>query len=195
MSVGAGPSGAVTEILHAATNGDVAARERLWAAVYADLHHAARRQLRNERHRATIQTTMLVHEAYLRLVGSSPVDWTSRRHFFGAAIRAMRQILVDFARKQGAQKRGGAARRVSLDVADLPVGGIATDGVDPLALDEALTRLETEAPRAAEVVQLQYFAGLTGDEIARQLGVSPRTVDNDSLFARAWLRRELSKGG
>ncbi len=180
----------VTEILSAAARGDAAARDQLWVLVYDDLRAAARRELRNDRNHPTLQTTMLVHEAYVRLVGGQPVEWTSRRHFFGAAAQAMRRILVDAARERAALKRGGERRRVALD--DAP-GTWAGDRTDVLALDEALTRLEVELPRAAEIVRLRYFAGLSIDDTAAALGVSPRAVDADWQFARAWLHRALSE--
>lgn len=189
-----GSQNIVTEMLHAVARGEAAARERLWNAVYDELRRAARMQLRDERHRVTVQTTMLVHEAYLRLVGDGAVDWSSRRHFFGAAALAMRRILVDSARERRALKRGEGRRRIPLDAAEDATGGVDNDAADLLALDEALKKLEAEAPRAAEVVHLRYFAGLSGDEAAELLGVSARTVDLDWKFARTWLFREMSRG-
>ena len=137
----------------------------------------------------TLQATALVHEAYLRLVGDDDPGWNSRGHFFGAAARAMRDILVEQARRKASLKRGGDRRREG-DAADLAIA-IDAPASDLLALDELLERLEEQDPRKAQVVMLRFFAGLTNPQIAEILGVSLPTVERDWRFARSWLQREL----
>ena len=139
----------------------------------------------------TLQTTAVINEAYLRLVGDGNIRWASRRHFFGAAAKAMRRILVDDARRRNRLKRGGGEKAAALT--DEP-GVLDKDPAMTLAIDEALAKLEESDARKAEVVTLKYFGGLTVDEIAQALGIAPRTVDFEWRFARAWLHRELSKG-
>lgn len=157
--------------------------------LYAELKALARARLSHEAAASTMQTTALVHEAYLRLVVHGDPGWDGRAHFFGAASDAMRRILVDRARARARIKRGGGNLRVELgDVAD----PARDSGVDVLALDEALTRLAEEDPRKARVVQLRYFAGLSLDEVAALTGTSVTTVKTDWNFARAWLRRAMS---
>lgn len=180
----------ITQLLDAVNHDDAAARTRLWRLVYDELRSMARRQLANEHAGITLQTTSLVHEVFLRLMGSQPVDWGSRRHFFGAAANAMRQIRIDDARRRLRHKRGGGQRPVSLDDADVI---FQEDPHEFLALNEALQELERTAPRQADVVKLRFFAGLSVDETANALDVSPRTVDNDWKFAKAWLHRELDR--
>jgi RNA polymerase sigma-70 factor (ECF subfamily) len=181
----------VTQLLVAASRGDARAGSRLWSVVYDELRRLARRQLAGESPECTFESTSLIHEAFLRLVGDQPVEWANRRHFFAAAARAMRHIRIDDARKRSRLKRGG-------DRQQEPIGdGLPVFDHDPtelLAVDEALQKLENVAPRQAEVVMLRYFAGLSVDETARALGVSPRTVDYEWRLARAWLHRELGKG-
>lgn len=182
----------VTRLLDAVGAGDCAARERLLELVYHELRQMAAAHLAREgqgRHPGRVQPTTLVHEAYLRLFAPGNGHFGSRRHFFGAAAQAMRRILVDDARKRGRLKRGGGRRAASLELEP------ATFDLDPaemLALEEALSRLEQYQPRAAEVVHLRYFAGLSGDQVAEVMGVSPRTVDAEWCMARAWLFRVLS---
>ena len=168
--------------------GVAGASERLFVVVYDELRKLAHARMRAEQPGQTLQTTALVNEAYLRLCRDKGARWENRRHFFGAAARSMRQILVDRARERLAQKRDGALRQVTLDE------GIATTepSVDLIALDEALERLSRSDPRAAEVVKLRYFLGLTVEETADVLEVSPRTVDDDWQYAKAWLRKEMS---
>lgn len=185
-------SGDVTRLLAAAGGGDPAAVDRLWAAVYDELRRLAQHQLAREGGRCSLETTTLVHEAYLRLVGPEPVEWDNRRHFFGAAARAMRRIRVDDARKRKSARRGGNQEPGPLDD-QLPV--FEGDPLEVLAVDEAVEELERSAPRRAEVVMLRYFAGLSVDETAEVLGVAPRTVDAEWRFARAWLHRALSRDG
>lgn len=185
-------SGDVTRLLRAAASGEPAAVGALWSAVYEELRRLARQQLAREGPGCSLDSTALVHEAYLRMVGPGPVVWENRRHFFGAAARAMRQIRVDDARRRG-RARGGREPEPG------PAGGQAPsfddDPLEVLAVDEALRALERVAPRRAEVVLLRYFGGLSVDETAAVLDVAPRTVDEEWRFARAWLHRELSKGG
>ncbi len=170
---------------------DAAARERLWRLMYDELHAIAHHYLAGEAAGRTLQTTALMNEAYLRLFGGEQVSYHNRRHFFAAAAEAMRRILIDDARKRKRIKRGGGESPVALCAEP---GVFDQDPVELMAIDEALARLEAIDPRKAEVVKLRYFAGLTGDEVAELLDVSPRTIDSEWQFARAWLYRELSKG-
>ena len=181
----------LTELLAAAAEGDTTAQGKLWSAIYDELRRIAQQQMAGEAPGRTLQPTALVHEAYLRLFGDSNVEWDSRRHFFGAAARAMRQIRLDNARKRRRLKRGGGAAPGAL--ADEPPA-FDQDPSEVLAINEALDELEKENPRQAEVVMLRYFAGLSEEEAASALGVSRRTVQTDWRVARAWLHRHLSKG-
>jgi RNA polymerase sigma factor (TIGR02999 family) len=179
----------VTGILHRAAAGDADAAERLWAATYAQLRSIAARQLGAERSDHTLSPTGLVHEAYLRLVAQDGVAWNDRAHFFRIAARMCRRILVDHARRRGALRRGGDQVPSPLDTQlaeRIPDGG--GDSPETLvALDEALDRLAEVSPRLESVVELRYFAGLTEDEIATALEVTPRTVRRDWVKARAFL--------
>jgi RNA polymerase sigma factor (TIGR02999 family) len=182
------PSQTVTELLHIWGAGDAGALDRLLPVVYDELRHQARRYLRREAVGHTLQTTALVHEAYLRLVDQRRARWETRSQFFGVAAQLMRRILVDHARGHYAAKRGGNAFQVPLEE-----GLAAQDSdVDLLALDEALTRLAALDPQQARVVELRYFTGLGIEETAETLGVSPATVKRDWAMARAWLRRQLA---
>jgi RNA polymerase sigma factor (TIGR02999 family) len=181
----------ITVLLRAWSNGDQAALEKLTPLVYEELHRLARRYMAREQGGHTLQTSALVNEAYLRLVDARGVRWQNRAHFFAVSAQIMRRILVDFARARRNLKRGGGARPVSLDQA-LSVSPEL--GPDVLALDEALDRLAVLTPRQSRVVELRYFGGLSEDEVAAVLEVSPRTVRHDWRVARAWLYRELSKG-
>jgi RNA polymerase sigma factor (TIGR02999 family) len=185
-----GSTHSVTDLLQAWASGDQAALDELLPLVYEELRRQARRYMRAQPAGHTLQTTALVHEAYLRLVGQSSVEWQGRAHFFGVAAKAMRSVLVDHARARGAAKRGGSVRAITLDDA----GGVAGPqaSVDVLALDEALGRLAELDPRKSQMVELRYFGGLGIDEAAAVLGVSPATVKREWTTARAWLRRELS---
>ncbi len=182
----------VTQLLHAASGGDPRASEQLLPLVYAELHRLAQAYMQREKAGQTLQATALVHDAYLRLVGAADVSWDSRGHFFGAAARAMRRILVDNARMRAQRKRGAGRDRLDLaEVAEVP-GEPGTDGgTDLVALDGALEKLGAVDRRKHEVVMLKYFAGLTNDETAAALGVSPATVRNDWTYSKAWLIREL----
>ena len=181
----------VTHILSAIERGDLHAGEQLLPLVYAELRKLAAQKLAQERPGQTLQATALVHEAYLRLVDVEKVQhWDSRGHFFAAAAEAMRRILVDNARRKRRAKHGGELRRVDLEVLEL-----ATDVPDEklLALDEALTRLETESPDKAQLVKLRYFAGMTIPEAAQALGISHATAERHWHFARVWLFNELTE--
>ena len=173
--------------------------ERLIPLVYAELRRVAHRQLAAEPTGHTLSTTALVHEAYLRLAEQTRAEWANRAQFFGLAARAMRRVLVDYARRHRAVRRGGArARPVSLDTAspgdDADALSVAARGDELLALDEALERLAAVDARLARVVECRFFAGLTEAETADALGVSTRTVSSDWTMARGWLYRELSTG-
>ena len=181
----------ITKLLAAAGNGDTAARQEVWRAIYDVLHKIAQNQMAAERPGRTLQPTALVHEAYFRLLGDSDVEWSSRRHFFGAAARAMRQIRIDDARRRKRLKRGGD--RADVELSDVHPT-FDPDPAQALAIDEALKKLEREDSRKAEIVMLRYFGGLTANETADTLGISRRTVLADWRVARVWLYRELSKG-
>ena len=179
----------VTELLLAWSAGDQGALDRLVPLVYAELHRLAKSYMRKERAGQTLQTTALIHEAYLRLIDANQVQWQNRAHFFGVAAHIMRQILVAMARERGAQKRGGGVRQVSLDE-QLIVSPEQDE--DLVAIDEALSALAEVDARKAKVVELRFFGGLTEEETATALKVSPETVRRDWRIARAWLRRKLS---
>lgn len=190
----------VTELLAAAGVGDTDARERLWLAVYDELKRVATQQMACEAAGGTLQPTALVHEAYFRLFPDGEGHFANRRHFFAAAAKAMRRIRIDDARKRKRLKRGGGRRALPID--DSPrgdsVGSDPTPAVfddDPtevLAVDEALERLAVGHPRQADIVLYRYFAGLSARETADLLDVSPRTVDLDWRFAKAWLHKALT---
>ena len=184
------PSGQdVTGLLDDWSRGDRRALDRLLPLVYAELRRIAARQLRHERAGHTLQPTALVHEAYLRLVDQRSVDWQNRAHFFGVAAQVMRRILVDHARRKAAKKRGAGARRVPLEEANETE---APSEIPVLALDQALARLEQLDRELAQIVELRTFGGLTIDEAAHVLKVSPSTAKRQWRTARAWLTRELA---
>ena len=182
-------SAAITSLLARAREGDRQATDELMPLVYEELRQLADRFLAAEKRGATLQPTALVHEAYLRLVGSDRTSWENRAHFFGAAARAIRRILVDRARARRAARRGGD-RPLRLDT-DAPLAG-PEPSLDVLALEEALAKLASIDPQKARVVELRFFGGLSVDETAATLGVSASTVDRDWGFARAWLHRAMS---
>ncbi|MDR3636421.1 MAG: sigma-70 family RNA polymerase sigma factor [Isosphaeraceae bacterium] len=182
----------VTRILSAIEQGDPKAADQLLPLVYGELRRLAAQKLARETPGQTLQATALVHEAYLRLVGS-PSDvngssWNSRGHFFAAAAEAMRRILVERARHKRTQKAGGDRRRFDLDGLE---PAAAEADVDLLALHEALERLEATNKRQADLVKLRFFVGLTIEEAAQALGISTSTADNDWAYARCWLRLEV----
>jgi RNA polymerase sigma factor (TIGR02999 family) len=181
------------ELLAAAERGESGVVERLVPIVYDDLRRIARAELRRLPPGQTLQTTALVHEAYLRLAGSTQVGRRNRAYFFGAAARAMRLVLVDRARRKLSHKRGGGRTREEAEIlVRLPVDDAPTDLLD---LHAALERLEAEDARKAEIVALRFFAGLEMAEIADVLGTPLRTLEREWRFARAWLRSELREGG
>jgi RNA polymerase sigma factor (TIGR02999 family) len=179
----------ITRLLLAWSEGDKQALDRLVPLVYDELRRLAKNYMRKERAGQTLQTTALIHEAYLRLIDADQVQWRNRAHFFGIAARLMRQILVARARERGCQKRGGGAERVSLDEAMVIDERLDEDLV---ALDEALGELSQFDARMAQVVEMRFFGGLTEEEIAAALDVSTKTVRRDWRLARSWLRRKLS---
>ena len=179
----------VSVLLEAWVGGDGEARDRLFAAVYAELKRCAARHLRRERHGHTLQTTALVHEAYGRLVDQQ-TDWKGRAHFMALAATSMRRVLVDYARAQSTDKRGGEWQRVSLDVAVL-VPDDSTQEV--LELHEALEALAAFDPGQAQLVELRFFGGYSIEETAEALGTSPASVKREWDLARAWLHRRLKQ--
>ena len=180
----------VTVILNAVRQGDPKAAEELLPLVYKELRRLAAWRLANERPGQTLQATALVHEAYLRLIGPGDPGWQGRRHFFGAAAEAMRRILVENARRKQRLKHGGQLERVDLEAVDIP-SPLPDDEL--LAMHEALDRLAETDPRAAELVKLCFFVGLTQQQASEELGVSIATVERTWAFARAWLFREIKK--
>lgn len=182
----------VTSILSQIEQGDPQAAEKLLPLVYEELRKLAAGKLAMEKPGQTLQPTALVHEAYVRLVGgNTPQLWDSRGHFFAAAAEAMRRILVDNARSKQARRRGGDLERQEFEGLDIASPEIPEDVV---ALDEALNKLAEADPRAAELVQLRFFAGLPLPEAAQLLGISPRTADRLWAYARAWLHQEIHGG-
>ena len=182
----------VTQLLKAWSQGDQAAFERLMPLVYEELRRVARRYMGRERAGHTLQTTALVNEAYLRLIDASQVEWQNRAHFFAISAQLMRRILVDYARAHNYAKRGGEAHHVPLEEAAV---FSAEQAPDLVALDDALTNLAAIDQRKSRVVELRFFGGLSVEETAEVLKVSPRTVMSDWSLAKAWLLRELSGEG
>ncbi|MBC8468448.1 MAG: sigma-70 family RNA polymerase sigma factor [Planctomycetes bacterium] len=180
----------ITKILDAIEQGDAQAADKLLPLIYEELRVLAAQKMSHELPGQTLQATALVHEAYIRLVGKEARNWDSRGHFFAAAVEAMRRILVENARRKKSSKHGGDKLKVDLDHADL---AIEEPSEDLIALDEALTRLSETDPGVADLVKLRYFAGLTIEQAAEFLGISRRTAVDHWAYARAWLRREISK--
>ena len=187
------PASSITQLLLRWGAGDRAAFDALIPIVYRELHRQARHALRRESVGHTLQPTALVNEAFLRLVEQHRAQWESRTQFFAIAAQVMRRVLVDHARTRRSAKRGGGVPHVTLAEANPATEHANADAVDVLALDEALERLTTLDPPKARLVELRYFAGLSVDETAESLGVSPSTVDREWAVARRWLRRELER--
>jgi RNA polymerase sigma factor (TIGR02999 family) len=194
-----GDSATLTQLLKRWNEGDRAAVERALPQVYGELRRIAARELRRERPDHTLAATEIVHEAYLRLARQPGLEWPSRNHFFAFAAHLMRRILVDHARHRNRARRGGGERHLPLDeianVANIAnIADLTFASPDLIALDEALTRLAALDPRKATIVELRFFAGLTVEETATQLGVSPETVGRHWRRAKAWLYQELQPG-
>ena len=190
-SSGAENQAAVTQLLVRAQQGDAKATDELFPIVYDELRGLAARFLESESRAQTMQATALVHEAYLRLVGPNQAPWDNRAHFFGAAARAIRRILVDRARERNGLKRGGGKRSISLDEALLVAPEDSDVGM--VCLDSALSKLAKLDENKARVVELRFFAGLTVEQTALAMGTSPSTVAREWQFARVWLHREVSE--
>lgn len=184
------PPSQVTQLLKVWRDGDREALDALLPLVYKELRRVAHFQLRNERPNHTLQSAALVNEAYLRLVGVSSPQWEGRTHFFAIASQLMRQILVDYARRHGAAKRGASVAKVSLEDATMAP---RKKGLDVLALDDALMGLAKIDARQSRVVELRFFAGLSLEEISQVMEIAPATVQRDWTAARAWLHREMSR--
>lgn len=180
----------VTRLLNDAAAGKPAATEELFQAVYDQLRRIARRRMAEERADHTLQATALVHEAYVRLVGDQQVIWNSRAHFFGAAARAMRRILVEQARRKARPKHGGDRERVSLEHAEVAIEPLSGD---VLAVDEAVKKLEAVDARKGRIVNLRYFSGLSAEDTASVLGVSVGTIEREWRFIKSWLQLELTE--
>ncbi len=189
-------SGHVTQLLRSAAGGDGQAAAELLPLLYSELRSLARSQLARNAPGNTLQATALVHEAYLKLVGAEDPGWASRSHFFGAAANAMRQILVDQARRKATVKHGGAVSREELrdDSAEAPLPlALATPSIDLLKLEDALRDLEKADPRKGQIVMLRYFAGLNPQQTAEALGVSVPTIDREWRFIRSFLHARLEQ--
>jgi RNA polymerase sigma factor (TIGR02999 family) len=183
----AGDIGEVTVLLHAMKSGDAAAAEKLLSLVYKELHLLAKGYMRHERPDHTLQPTALINEAYIRMVGNG-TDWQNHQHFIGVAATVMRRVLVDHARAHHAGKRGGDLQRVDLDEG---VAFSSERSIEVIAVDDALSELQTLNSRQAKVVELRYFAELTDEQIAALLNISTRTVQRDWLLAKDWLSQRV----
>jgi RNA polymerase sigma factor (TIGR02999 family) len=190
MAMKSSRSSRVTQLLEKFEPGDRHAKEQLFADVYTELRAIAAKYLHRERKGHTLQPTALVHEAYLKLVGQSRVDWQGRAHFLAAAAHAMREILVDHARRHRAAKRGGNQHRIALD--DNLVIESQRD-LDLLAIEDALTKLAKLDSRQAQMIELRFFGGLSIAEVAKVMAMSKRSVEREWTMVRAWLRQELSR--
>ena len=186
-----GTSYPVTELLTRWSSGDTSARDALVPLVYNELRRIARRCLSRQQSGHTLQPTALVHEAYLRLVRYDSIDWRDRAHFFAMAAQIMRQILVDYARKQTASKRGGNAVTVVMDEASVVA---KQTSLDLLALDDALKQLASLDPRQSQIVELRFFGGLSIEETAQAVNISPATIKREWATARLWLIHEMNDG-
>jgi RNA polymerase sigma factor (TIGR02999 family) len=185
------PPRAVTELLGNWRSGDAHALEELTPLVYEELHRLARRYMHDERAGHTLQTTGLVNEAFVRLIGAD-VPWQDRAHFYAIAARLMRRILIDYAKAQRRDKRGRGVKASTLDEAD--VAGQSAPSSDILEIDEALSRLAAFDARKSDIIVLHFFGGLTYEETAEALGISPATVHRDLRLGKAWLLHELTDG-
>jgi len=181
----------VTRIITAIQEGDARAADELLPLVYQELRQLAAHRMKKEKPGQTLQATALVHEAYIRLIGSDDQNWNSRAHFFAAAAEAMRRILIENARRKKRLRHGGGRQRVDLDKVDLSIDGPSDELI---ALDEALTKLATTDTVKCELIKLRYFAGLTLEQAAGVLGISQTTAKRYWAYARAWLYREIIKG-
>jgi RNA polymerase sigma factor (TIGR02999 family) len=181
----------VTRILMAVEQGDARALDRLLPAVYRELRQLAAQKLSHEKPGQTLQATALVHEAYLRLVGVEGLAWKSKTHFFATAAEAMRRILIENARRKHRLKRGGQRQRIEIEDGEMSIEGPSHDLI---AVDEALTKLAQTDKEKAELVKLRYFAGLTVEQAAEVLGISPTTAKREWAYARAWLYRCITSG-
>ena len=182
----------ITQLLLGWSVGDQVAGDALMAAVYAELHRQASRAMGREAAEHTLQATALVSEAYLRLIDQRRVEWKNRAHFFGIAAQLMRRILVDHARTRLAAKRGGGAAQITLGDVDAPADAPNESGIDVLTLHEALEKLAALDPTQGRIVELRYFGGVTIEDTAEAMGLSPATIKREWAVARAWLRRELA---
>ena len=189
MRTGSSPA-RVSELLINWGRGDAGAREALIPLVYDELRRIARRRLRGERPDHTLQSAALVNEAYVRLIDLKSPPWQDRAHFFGVAARVMRHILVDHARNRLAAKRGGGAPRLTLDT---QIASLRKPEMDLVGLDDALKKLETFDPQQCRIIEMRFFSGLSIEETANALDISPATVKREWATARAWLHREMSK--
>ena len=180
----------MTQLLTAWSEGDRSALDKLAPLIYAELHHLARRYMRRERPNHTLQTTALVNEAYVRLIDQRTVRWQNRAHFFAIAAQMMRRILIDYARKRASSKGGGAGKLSLEDAAVLSEERAA----ELVALDEGLVTLAEIDGRKSKIVELRFFGGLSVEEIANVIGVSPDTITREWRRAKAWLHREIQKG-
>lgn len=178
-----------TQLLNSVSKGDKFALEKILPMVYEELRTISSKYLRDEHRKHTLQTTELVHEAYLKLIGDEKLTWENRSHFFGIAARSMRQILVDYARKRKSQKRGSGETKLSLENAELIVGESEEELIN---LNDALDKLEKIEERSCKIVELRFFSGLSIEETAKMLNISTATVKRDWNFARAWLYREIN---
>ena len=190
MSQNACSPNQISRLLQAWSGGKREALDDLLPLVYDELHRQAHRFLRRERRNHTLQTTALIHEVYLKLVDQARVSWQNREHFFAVSANVMRQILVNYANARQRKKRGGSAEKLDFDESLLIV--VKKSDVDLLGLDEALTRLGKMDKQQEQIVELRYFGGLTIEETAEALGVSPATIKRDWRMTKAWLHRELS---
>jgi RNA polymerase sigma factor (TIGR02999 family) len=188
----AGPD--ITRLLQDWRKGDKQALERLIPLVYEELHLIASRHMAREWRAGALQTTALVSEAYVKLVNQRGVEWQSRAHFFAIAATVMRRIVIDHARREHGQKRGGEAIAVPVDDAAAVAQPVTLDAIDALALDRALTKLEALDPEQGRIVELRFYGGLTVEETAEVLGTSPSTVKREWALAKGWLYRELTGG-